>query len=189
MIYNNNSAEFEKFCSMIELYPINIIVDKASSYNDIIYLTKQNQYEKIFVDYDDIGKKIVNQILKKNPKQKIFLMNENFECPMEKDCYTCRKKYQKNIIIKPLCQNQLTKILSRKFTCESENLSHKEFTLEKIKKKVQQKYPYLTFDYCKDRDSFLSNNISTSALVYVTDLLNKHQIEFQVTHKNQILIN
>lgn len=189
LIYDNNKQDLEKFCNMINLYPIEIIVDKASDYNDIIYFISQHIYDKVFIDYnDDIGKKLVTEIVEKNPKQKIFLLSDSYDCPLERNCDLCKDKFKKNIIIKPLSQNQLTKILSRKFTCENEFLSEKEFKLKKIKKKVQIEYPYLKFEYCKDRDSFLSDNIPTSALVFVTDLLNKHNIAFHVTHKNQIVI-
>jgi len=189
LIYNNNYNELEKFCSMISLYPIEIIVDKGSNYEDIIYFINHHTYDKIFIDYnDDIGKKIVKKVIEKNPKQKIFLFNEEYDCPLDKNCDICNDHFEKNMIINPLSQNQLTKILSRKFTCESEHLTQKEFCLAKIKKQVHFKYPYLKFEYCKTRDSFLSDNIPTSALVYVTDLLSKYEIDFQVTHKNQIVI-
>lgn len=189
LIYDNSKQNLEKFCNMIDLYPIEIIVDKASNYKDILYFFDNHYYDKIFIDYnDDIGKKLLDKIIEKNPLQKIFLLSDKNDCPLEKNCELCKNKFKKNIIIKPLSQNQLTKIISRKFTCENEFLSTKEFNLEKIKKRVQLEYPYLKFEYCKDRDSFLSDNIPTSALVFVTDLLNQHEIPFQVTHKNQIVI-
>ncbi|NVJ53230.1 MAG: hypothetical protein HWD90_06020 [Campylobacteraceae bacterium] len=189
LIYDNNKQDLEKFCSMINLYPIEILVDKASNYEDILYFLNNHNYEKIFINYDDdTGKKLLNVIIEKNPQQNVFLLSERNDCPLEKNCDLCKSKFKKNIIIKPLSQNQLTKIISRKFTCENEFLSTKEFNLKKIKKKVQLEYPYLKFEYCKDRDSFLSDNIPTSALVFVTDLLTQHEITFQVTHKNQIII-
>lgn len=189
LIYNNNKDDLEKFYNMITLYPIEIIVDKASDYNDILYFLDKHYYDKIFIDYiDDIGKKLLNKILEKDPKQKVFLLTEEDDCPLEKNCEVCKSKFKKNIIIKPLSQNQLTKIISRKFTCENEHLSTKEFILEKIKKRVQSRYPYLKFEYCKERDSFLSDNIPTSTLVFVTELLSQHNIKYHVTHKNQIII-
>ncbi|RXJ88710.1 hypothetical protein CRV01_08765 [Arcobacter sp. CECT 8983] len=189
LIYDNNKQDLEKFCNMINLYPIEIIVNKASNYNDMLYFFNKHYYDKIFIDYnDDIGKKILNTIIETNPHQKIFLLSDKDNCPLEKNCELCKDKFRKSIIIKPLSQNQLTKIISRKFTCENEFLSTKEFNLKKIKKKVQIEYPYLKFEYCKDRDSFLSDNIPTAALVFVTDLLIQHDITFQVTHKNQIII-
>lgn len=189
LIYGNNKNGLENFCSMISLYPLEIIIDKASDYNDCIYFYTKHDYEKVFIDFDDdIGKKFLSKILDINPKQKVFILNNKNICVLEKNCEYCKENFHKNIIIKPLSQNQLTKILSKKFSCEYENLSEKEFNLEKIKKEVQSKYPYLKFDYSKQRDSFISDNIPTSALVFVTDLLSQYEIEFQVTHKNQIVI-
>ena len=189
LIYDSNIHNLEKFCNMLSLYPIKIIVDKSSKHCDIIDFITKYSYDKVFIDYDNnIGKKILGEILQIKPKQKIFLLSQKDECPVGKNCEFCKSNYKKHIIIKPLSQDQLTKIISRKFTCESEFLSKKEFILEKIKKEVQLEYPYLKFDYCKNKDSFLSENLPTSALVFITNLLNQYEINFHVTHKNQIII-
>ncbi|XPV54489.1 MAG: hypothetical protein ACNI3H_05920 [Halarcobacter ebronensis] len=59
LIYDNNRQDLEKFCNMINLYPIEIIVDKASDYKDILYFFDNHYYDKIFIDYnDDIGKNL-----------------------------------------------------------------------------------------------------------------------------------
>jgi len=188
LIYDNDMQNLEKFCNMISLYPIEIIVDKASNYNDMINFFFNYTYENIFIDYDDIGKKITQKIITKKPSQKIYLFTNNNECFLEKDCEVCSLKYKKNIIIKPLSQEQLTKILSRKFICETKDLKDKEFIIEKIKKYVNYKYPYLKFDFCKDSSSYISDYIPIYTLVFATDLLNSHGIKFKVPNPNQILI-
>lgn len=189
LIYDNNKNDLERFCNMIKLYPIEILVDKASDYEDILFLYSKHFYEKVFIDYDDeIGKKIFSYIVNQNSNQKIFLLCEQHHCLDEDSCLNCIANTKKHFIIKPLHQNQLTKIISKKFTCEKKHLSKKEFNLLKVKKKVHENYPYLKFDYCKTRDAFLSDNIPTSALVFVTDLLSEENIDFHVTHKKQIVI-
>lgn len=191
LIYDNNPNDLQKFSEMMHLYPLDFIIDKVSDLDDALYMFEKHNYDKVFIDFNDaIGKKLVSKIIEINPEQKMFLLNDEYECIKSPiDCEDCKKRYNKEMIIKPLMQSQLTRILSKNFICENFELSEKEFMLERVKKAVHKKYPYLKFDYCKERDSFISDNIPTSALVFITDLLSLYEIEYHVSHKNQIIIN
>ncbi len=62
LIFNTNEKDTQNLISMIKIFPIDIIVDKASTYFDTMNFYKNHSYEKVFIDMDnDEGKKITKR--------------------------------------------------------------------------------------------------------------------------------
>lgn len=189
LIYDNNINDLNKLASMIKIFPIETIIDKVSDYIDCMQMYDKHNYEKLFIDYtDDIGKKIADEIIKINPKQRIFLINDNCDCMSNKDCITCRQSFNKETIIKPLNQQQLSQIISKNFKCESFKKTQPEFTIEKIKKSVYKEFPYFKLHFDKKRQMFLSEPMPISILVYMVQLFKEHNVEYEVQDTERIKI-
>lgn len=189
LIYDNDINDLNKISLMIKTFPIETIVDKVSDYNDCILMYKQHVYDKLLIDYtDDIGKKIANKIIETNPKQRLYLLNDEFNCAGDKDCVKCKKEYNKETIVKPFNQFQLTKIISKQFKCESFKKNEFEFKLEKVKKSIYNEYPYFKFEIKEDKKMLLSSPMSISILVYITELLMNNTIDYQVINNQKILL-
>lgn len=189
LIYDNDINDLNKISQMIKTFPIETIVDKVSDYNDCILMYKQHIYDKLLIDYtDDIGKKIANKIIETNPKQRLYLLNDEFDCTGEKDCEKCKKQHNKETIIKPFSQLQLSKIISKQFKCESFKKNEFEFKLEKVKKSIYNEYPYFKFYFKENKSMLISDPMSISILVYITELLMNNTIDYQVINNQKILL-
>ncbi|WP_072681786.1 hypothetical protein [Arcobacter sp. LA11] len=189
LIYDNNLSDLNKLSSMIEAFPIETIIDKVSDYKDCIQMSKKHNYDKLFIDYtDDIGKKIAKKLLEIDPKQRIYLLNDNFDCIDEKNCEKCKKEFNKDTIIKPLNQVQLSKIISKNFKCESFNKSEFEFQIEKVKKSIINEYPYFKFEFDKKNKILKSEPMSISILVYIIEQLQHNNIKYEVEDNEKIRI-
>ena len=189
LIYDNNINDLNKLSSMIEAFPIETIIDKVSDYKDCIEIYIKHNYDKLFIDYtDDIGKKIAKELIALNPRQRIYLLNDTFECLYEKDCINCKEKLNRETIIKPLNQLQLSKIISKNFKCESFNKNEFEFQLEKVKKSIQNEYPYFKFKFDKNTKILKSEPMPISILVYIIEQLQQNNIEYEVEDNEKIRI-
>lgn len=189
LIYDNNLNDLNKLSSIIESFPIETIIDKVSDYKDCIEIYKKHNYDKLFIDYtDDIGKKIAKELTYKNPKQRIYLLNDKYECLHDKDCQVCKENFNQETIIKPINQFQLCKIITRNFKCESFNKNEFEFKLEKIKKSIINEYPYFKFKFNKNSKELLSEPMSIAILVYIIEQLQENHIEYQVEGNEKIIL-
>jgi hypothetical protein len=189
LIYDNDINNLNKISQMIETFPIETIIDKVSDYNDCILMYKHHVYDKLLIDYtDDIGKKIANKIIDINPKQRLYLLNDEFNCTSGKDCENCKKLYNKETIVKPFNQFQLSKIISKQFKCESYKKNEFEFKLEKVKKSIYNEFPYFKFAFKENKSMLISSPMSISILVHITELLKNNTIDYQVINNEKILL-
>lgn len=187
LIYDNDRNSIDELYSMIKLYPIDTIIDKVSDYKDCIDFYKKHNYDKVFIDLsDDIGKKIKDEILEINPLQNIYLINEEYPNFNHESCEECKVAKNKRNIIKPIDHRQLGRILSKNFICETHKMDHFTFIVEKVKKSAQKKYPYIKIDYDKENATLKTEQINVQVLVYITNLLSEHQIDYQVLDYDNI---
>ncbi len=109
LIYNTDEKDTQNLTSMIKAFPINIIIDNASTYFDTINYYKNNTYEKVFIDVqDEEGIKITKEILDIYPNQKLFMMGDDYNCTLEK----IKKNIQKEFPYFDFEINQKEKIIS-----------------------------------------------------------------------------
>ena len=72
---------------MLKLFPLKTTISKAYTYKECLELYYKNNYENIFINFDFIdGKKIIEKIIEKNPKQKLLLLNSKEYCLTSEDC-------------------------------------------------------------------------------------------------------
>lgn len=196
LIYDNDKNSVEELYTMIKLYPLNTIVDKASDYEDSMEFYKRHNYDKVFIDLsDDIGKKISRKILEINPNQNIYLINSCYpsynseNCKGNEYCKECKTLKTKKNIIKPIEHKQLGQILSKKFICETANMDPFTFVIEKIKKSTQKRYPYIKIVYDKKESTLKTEQINVQVLVYITNLLSEHNVDYQVLDYDNIKVH
>lgn len=174
---------------MIKQMPIKTYIDKVSNYDDFINLYSQHQYEKLFIDFSDpVGREISHFIKTNHPKQSIVLLNEHYNCLALSSCQECQENLNADSLIKPFTQGQIIKVITNHFECESFNKSQFEFTLAKIKKQINQDFPYVKYDNSLLRLDSISDSLRTSAVVSITDMLLKNDIKFSVDENHSIKI-
>ncbi len=173
---------------MLKLFPIETTIDKASSYEECIDFYKENDYKNIFINLDDEGKKIIDKITEIYPKQKIFLLNDKTEYLNNQNCELCTKEFNRHMIIKPINQDLLSKVICNKFNCEVKEIDSFTFTLKKINKLILKNFPYLTCNFNESYTTFKSERMSAQILLFVTDLLQEHNIKFEVLDYERIAV-
>ena len=166
LIYDNDINDLEQLFNMIKAFPIETIIDKVSDFNDTKNMFENHNYDKIFIDFNDhIGKNISKYIMQIKPTQEIILLNKDFECLDERDCSICTKMANKKILIKPINQQQLSKVISKNFICDCFHKNEFEFKLEKIKKLINQEFPYFNFNINKKELMIKSEPMTTTIIV------------------------
>lgn len=187
LIFNTNEKDTQNLISMIKIFPIDIIVDKASTYFDTMNFYKNHSYEKVFIDMDnDEGKKITKEILDIYPNQKIFMMGNDYNCTLEKNCNSCEKEHSKGLIIKPISQPELCKVMNNSFECECKGKSMKQFAIDKIKKNIQKEFPYFDFEINQKEKIISSSPMSMQILVSFISQLEENDISYEVENFERI---
>lgn len=181
LIFNTNNKDTQSLASMIKAFPVNTIIDETSSYIDAINKYKNNAYDKVFIDVEnEVGKQVTEEILKIYSKQEILMISDDFNCALEKNCSSCEKEHKKSMIIKPMSQNELCKIMNNNFACECKGKSVKQFNLDKIKKNIQKEFPYFDFEINQDKKTIHSAPMSMQILVSFTNQLEENNISYEV---------
>ncbi len=118
LIYDNNPDDLEYFCGLLKQLPLDILIDKISDYKDGIYLYEKYIYNILFIDFkDDIGKKLLSDILKINSEQRIITINDLADCSKDLGCIYCQTNYDKCKIIKPINMEDIQNIFLNKNVC------------------------------------------------------------------------
>ncbi len=187
LIFNTDEKDTQNLTSMIKAFPINIIIDNASTYFDTMNYYKNNTYEKVFIDVqDEEGIKITKEILDIYPNQKLFMMGDDYNCTLEKNCNSCAKEHSKSLIIKPISQIELCKVMNNTFLCECKGKSMKQFNLEKIKKNIQKEFPYFDFEINQKEKIISSSPMPMQILVSFISQLEENNISYEVENFERI---
>lgn len=179
LIYDNNPADLSKLCNMLEALPMKFFIDKITHYKDCIEFYDKYHYGIVFIDFtDDIGKKILTHILKKNPKQKVITISDVDKCSEQNGCDFCTINYNKKRVTKPIKEEDLFKILLKKELCHSYCNSDLLIKLEIMAKDIRS----LSFD--KDKFAFVRNDQNhhreMSDIIHLSYALTEANIHFQL---------
>ncbi|MDA7817415.1 hypothetical protein N9A28_04445 [Sulfurimonas sp.] len=92
LIYDNNKKDVDYFCELLNNIHIDFEIDKLSHYDDFMEIYPHHLYDIVFIDFSDKnGKKILSHFQKNNPKQKVALLSDSFECVENmENCEMCK---------------------------------------------------------------------------------------------------
>lgn len=191
LIYDEDQNEVESLYQMIKLLPIQTVVDIVTNYEDSINMYSNYEYKKVFINYfEDKGKNLEKYIIEKNPKQKLILLKDNYDCIHLHSCHECKSYFNKFLVIKPINISQLPQIINNNFECEGFSKTLFQYNLDMIKKKIKHKYPTIIYD--EDNNKFLFDEIPNSFVVELfielTTLLSKHNIKYRIFENKSISI-
>ncbi len=191
LLYDNNKKDFESIYQMIKLLPIQTVVDVVTNYEDSIQMYQRFKYKKVFINFiDESGKALEKHIVKTNPKQKLILLKDDYDCILNHSCEDCQKFFDKYLVIKPMHISQLPKIINGSFECEGFSKTLFEYNIEKIYKTVLRKYPTIIFDKKNLKFSFdnIPNAFIVELFIELTTLLSNHNMEYRIYENKSIFI-
>ncbi len=188
LIYDNNQQDMEKFCDLIKAISFDLQIDKLSDYKDFETIYLKENYDVVFIDTNDNnGKELLKFVKNYNPKQKLVILNNQFDCTEEKGCEYCQNKYHKTRLIKPLNVADIAYALkdkSCKDYCNENDLILKLLVISKS-------FSNLNFDKenLKFTHKIYQNNIFTSQLINFTHQLSLNNIKFKVYEDHIQILN
>lgn len=179
LIYDNNPADLSKLCDMLEMLPIDLFVDKISNFDDGMSLYAKNNYELVFIDFqDDIGEKLLTSILEKNPLQRVVTISDIERSSEKNGCNYCINIYNKKRLTKPINQDDLVNVFVKKERCVLYCNNGLLLQLEKISKELKSiQFDKKTFTFMKNSDTTSHRNISD--MIHLVHRLNEENIHFE----------
>lgn len=183
LIYDKNPDTYNQISNIIQNLSIDIHVEYVSTLNNFRNQYNQYTYDIVFIDFDNkISIEIVDHIHNMHKQQNIILLNDEFTCFNNMDCIKCRAENKTNILIKPFDPSQIIKIFLNNFNCEIVNINKEIFIIEKFKKEVLKKYPYISFidKTNKFKINSMTKQSKLEALIEITELLEKSEIKHEI---------
>ncbi len=189
LIYDNNPADLSKLCEMLEMLPIDLLVDKVSNFDDGMALYAKNHYEIIFIDFqDDIGEKLLTLILEKNPLQRVVTISDIEKCSEQHGCNYCINTYNKKRLTKPIDTGDLLNVFVKKEPCALYCNDSLLLKLEKISKEVKSiRFDKELFSFVKNYDT--TQHRTTSDMIHLVYRLNEENINFESTDNGMKIID
>lgn len=181
LLYDNDAKHLKEICTLINKFPMDILIDKTYNYADVVDLYKSNHFDIIFIDFTDVyGKKILEYILKDNPKQRIITMSDLFECSESLGCDYCKEHYVKDRVLKPITQDDMKNILTNNFTCEKYSDDILIMKLKQIEKTHLNTYSNYNLDV--DNKTFVNihNESYGRDFFHLIEYLDEYKIKYNV---------
>jgi len=162
---------------------LDINIDEVKNDTSFFELYKQSTYDILFIEYDeDIWKNVLNNILLINVRQKIILISDKFSCSQSNDCEQCQKKYNVNILIKPILDIQTSELFVKKFICEEYRKNELQFKLLQLNRQLNLEHALINIDL--ELMVFkLDSLVGYQQIMALSDLiyeLNKMNIKYEV---------
>lgn len=183
LIYDNNLEDLENLCMMVQDLPFDTFIDKLSDVDDFIHVYNRHEYNIVFIDVNyNEGKELVRFIEKKNPSQRIAVINNGGKVFSHQKCSFCKENFNKYRVSKPVNMQEVINVFKGK-KCEynsDDRLLTKLMILSK---------PYLFMELDKKSLKFTSKNSTSfiSSVVNLTEELSANDINYEV-HEDYIQI-
>lgn len=174
----------------------NLKVETPSSHNSAIDLFKANDYEFVIIEHNSKNSnEFMNIALELKPKQKIILLSDSINCPI--DCNSCLSMFKFVRLIKPISAEDIKKYLllddEDSFSCPNKYRFDNINTLEKLFEFIHldENIYYTSKKIYDDKiiiESKLSSAIRFNELVKIEDLVNKKYFDVKVLEDNSVEI-
>jgi len=191
LVYTNQVDSLEYLQRIVKLMKLDIKIDEVENEMSFFELYEKNIYDILFVEYsEDIWKNILNNIIHTNARQKIILISNTFACSLNNDCVACQKKYNVNILIKPILDIKTSELFMRKFICEEYETNELQFKLLQLNKQLNLDHGTISFDI-KTLTYKFESLIGHRQILALSDLvseLNKKELKYEVLHNFDVKV-
>ena len=175
----------------------NFEIDTSSDTQTAIKLFDNNTYDFIVLEHNcKNSDKFMNHTLSLNPKQKMILLSDSINCPV--DCDICLERFKFVRLLKPITMDNVVKYIAdgddENFTCPNQYRFDDIDTLEKLYEFIYLDENYYFTEKELNNDALyirtkLSGTIRFDELVKVQNLINKKYFKVIITEDNSIVIS
>ncbi len=191
LVYINQVDSLQYLQRIVSLMKLDIKIDEVKNDINFFELYEKNIYDILFVEYSkNIWEDILNNILHINESQKIILISDTFGCSISNDCIACQKKYNVNILIKPILDIKTSELFMRKFICEEYETNELQFKLLQLNRQLNLDHGTISIDLKTLTYKFesLSGHRQILALSDLVSELNKIELKYEVLHNFDVKI-
>jgi len=191
LVYLKQDDSLVYLQKIVQLMNLDISVDEAKDDTIFFELYERNIYDIVFVEYcENVWKSIINNILYRNESQKIILVSDTFGCSVSNNCLDCQKKYNVNLVIKPILDIKTSELFLRKIVCEEYENSELQFKLLQLNKQLNLDHGTIKIDLETLTYSFdtLKDHMQILALSDLVFSLNKMNLKYEVFHNFDVKI-
>jgi len=191
LVYLKQDDSLVYLQKIVQLMNLDISVDEAKDDTIFFELYERNIYDIVFVEYcENVWKSIINNILYRNESQKIILVSDTFGCSVSNNCLDCQKKYNVNLLIKPILDIKTSELFLRKIVCEEYENSELQFKLLQLNKQLNLDHGTIKIDLETLTYSFdtLKDHMQILALSDLVFSLNKMNLKYEVFHNFDVKI-
>lgn len=174
----------------------NLEIEIPHSHQSAIELFKENDYEFVLIEHNcKNSNEFMNIALELKPKQKMILLSDSINCPI--DCNSCLSMFKFVRLIKPVSPEDIKKYLllddEDSFSCPNKYRFDNINTLEKLFEFIHlDENIYYTSKKLYDDKIIIESNLSSAIrfneLVKIEDLINKRYFDVKVLEDNSVEI-
>lgn len=171
-------------------------IDTSSDTQTAKKLFDNNSYEFIILEHNcKNSDEFMNHALSLKPKQKMILLSDSINCPV--DCDTCSDKFKFVRLLKPITMDNVVKYIvdgdDKSFTCPNKYRFDDIDTLEKLYDFIylDENYFFTNKELIDDTlyiKTKLSGTIRFDELVRIQNQINKKYFKVIITEDNSIVI-
>lgn len=183
LIYDLESYENDIYDIVSEHLNIDII--KVINKNEFFTILKKEPITKLIIDVSEtIGEEIFNFITNTNPKQEILAISKTLSYNHTFTCEECDKLFNRKLLLKPLNPQHLISYIQNfnSLLCKYSSDSNE---IVEIMADILKQFIYYSYDK-EEKTIIRKKNISTDVkeLIKITELLNRHNIRFDMENNN-----
>jgi len=182
LIYDNDQDDSKYILSILYVLNVEITMDRISSYDEGIELFKTHSYDIIFLDYfNDIGKNLIEFILKNNPKQRVITISDIHECATKHGIEFCLNNYNRERILRPLEYIDVIKIFkTNEYIDEKHSSDILLLKLRQIEKTLRLAVSDFEFDIVNLIFMNKEKKLYSSYFFLIIEKLDTYNIQYKV---------
>lgn len=161
-------------------YLKNIEVYKTNNKKEFLEKLKVTQYDLLIIDVNTkIGDWLFEEATKLNEKYNILVISDKLTYNSGLSCNDCSLKYNRKLLLKPLKANELVNYIQNyeKLCCKYSIASN---NIIEILEDVMQQFIYYIYKKNEAKIILLDKNTNTKELISIIDLLNIHNIKYEI---------
>ena len=183
----NSTDSYNNIYNIISEFYKNIFFTNINDHDAFLDEYQQKTYDIVIIDLSlKNADQILHEITRLNPEQKILTILNGFKYSNHLDCKSCHNRYNRRRLLRPINISDLIEYLLN-FDNTSCYYSNECNHIEDILEYSLKRFLYYKLDFEKRKIICqTTSGAYIQELTKIIDILNIHNLEFQIEHDHHI---
>lgn len=180
IVFDKKKESQEELIELFNSLSFEINIERVADSNEFIKRYQSSSYDIVFIVFNsDLSSKLLQKVMRMDPRQKIVSINNNLECSGLISCKYCKSETNNFRMFQPFTINDIIKVIKNE-KCEIDYCDGSEVSKLYIIAKTINSFSFIKKSYRFVTSTSYKDILNNPNLLDLVSILNKNKIQYTI---------